>query len=465
MNDYQMFLTHKAQMEGSSGFDPLWLPEFLFPFQQHLVTWAIRKGRGAILSDCGTGKGPMALVWAENMRRKSGKPTLILTPLAVSYQLQREAEKFGIDAGISRTGDLPAGIVITNYERLHYFKREDFGAVVCDESSCLKALDGSTRTMVTAFMRHIPYRLLCTATPAPNDFIELGTSSEALGYLGLMDMLSRFFVNDRKTVDTKGHWTNQGGKRGEIGWRFKGYGEDPFWRWVASWARAMRRPSDLGFSDEGFILPELIQREHVISPRSTRPGTLFSLPANGLWEEREEARRTVSERCELVAELLTDAPHAVAWCQLNVEGDELTRRIPGAVQVSGSDSADRKEEVLQAFSAGQIRVLVSKPSITGWGLNWQFCHRMTFFPSHSYEMHYQAVRRCWRFGQTEPVTVDMVTTTGSANILKNIARKTTQADRMFSTLVAHMHQAVLEVERSTAFTKRMEVPAWLIPTI
>ena len=302
------------------------------------------------------------------------------------------------------------------------------------------------------------YRLLGTATAAPNDYIELGTSSEALGYLGHVDMLNRWFTNKMNTTDTRGGW----GQRGEQ-WRFKGHAETSFWRWVASWARAARRPSDLGYPDTGFDLPPLTYHEHVVQARAEPDGTLFDLPAVGLHEERAELRRTLTERCETAAEVLADADRAVAWCHLNDEGRLLTEMIDGAVEVAGSDPTDQKEEMLAAFAAGEIRALVTKPSIAGWGLNWQHCHRMSFFPSHSYEQMYQAVRRCWRFGQTEPVTVDIVTAEGGRNVLANVQRKAVQADRMFDALVAHMRDAVA-ADHGPAHNQAMEVPAWASST-
>jgi len=460
--EYAEFLDAKTQLDGATGFDPGWMPDFLFPFQRFLTEWAIRQGRAAIFADCGLGKTPMQLVWAENVRQRTGKPVLIVTPLAVGFQTEGEAHKFGIDAAISRTGKPTGPITITNYERLHLFDRTDFGGMVCDESSAIKSFGGVHRALVTDFMRKMEYRLLCTATAAPNDYIELGTSSEALGYLGHMDMLNRFFRNDNNTSDTKGHWKGHAAPRAFAGqqWRFKGHAEDSFWRWVASWARAMRKPSDLGFDDTGFRLPPLEHRQHIIEARTKPEGTLFDLPAIGMDEERAEARRTLTERCEAVADLLHGADSAVAWCQLNPEGDLLTKLIPGAVQVSGSDGPDAKEEKLLAFSRGEIRVLVTKPKIGAWGLNWQHCNRMTFFPSHSYEQYYQAVRRSWRFGQKRPVVVDIVTTSGGARVLDNLERKADQAARMFDALVAHMSDA-MAVDRSTRYTKTVEVPPWL----
>ena len=459
---YTDFLERKTQLDGFDGFEPTWMPDFLFGFQTALVDWAIRKGRGAIFADCGLGKTPMQLVWAENVRRLTGKPVLIVTPLAVGFQTKAEAAKFGIEADTSRDGTLTSGITITNYERLHLFDPSDLGGMVCDESSAIKSFDGVHRALVTDYMRKMRYRLLCTATAAPNDYIELGTSSEALGYLGHMDMLNRFFRNENNTSDTKGRWRGYGAPRASMGqqWRFKGHAEEAFWRWVCSWARSVRRPSDLGFEDDGFLLPSLEHRQHIVESRTRPEGTLFEFPALGIHEERDEQRRTINERCEAVAGLLADAESAVAWCHLNAEGNLLAKLIPGAVQVSGSDSSDAKEEALLAFSRGDIRVLVTKPKIGAWGLNWQHAHRMTFFPSHSYEQYYQAVRRMWRFGQKHPVVVDIVTTEGGRNALDNLQRKADQADRMFSALVSHMGDA-MHVERSRGYETTTEVPAWL----
>jgi hypothetical protein len=462
MISYADFLDRKVQLDGADGFEPDWMPDFLFPFQALLTEWAIRQGRGAIFADCGLGKTPMQLVWAENVVRHTAKPVLIVTPLAVGFQTEAEAAKFGLEAHISRDGSVRPGINVTNYERLHLFDPAILGGMVCDESSAIKSFDGKHRALVTDYMRKMRYRLLCTATAAPNDYIELGTSSEALGYLGHMDMLNRFFKNDMNNSATRGgrfRWSAVG-SFGAPKWRFKGHAEEAFWRWVCSWARSVRRPSDLGFDDDGFVLPPLEHREHVVQAMTRPEGTLFDLPAIGLDEEREEARRTIGERCDQVVDLLADADSAVAWCHLNAEGDRLARTIPGAVQVAGSDGPDEKEDKLRAFSRGEIRVLVTKPKIGAWGLNWQHCHRMTFFPSHSYEQYYQAVRRSWRFGQRSPVVVDIVTTEGGSRALDNLQRKADLADRMFDALVAHMGDA-LRIDRLRGYDRPVEVPAWL----
>lgn len=452
MTGYEDFLLGKQQLGGEYGFDPVWMPDFLFPFQRDLVEWATRKGRGGIFADCGLGKTPMQLVWAENVYRKAGKPVLIGTPLAVSHQVVREAEKFGVEAA---RWPAKAPVVVVNYEQLHKLDPSDFAGMVCDESSILKNFNGTRKAEITAFMRKMRYRLLCTATAAPNDYHELGTSSEALGELGYMDMLSKFFKNQQ------GNSTAQGRAYGQaMKWRLKGHAERDFWRWVCSWSRACRRPSDLGHDDNGFILPPLIENEHVVEAKTKREGFLFDLPAQNMQEEREERRRTIAERVEKVIELTAHDKQALVWCHLNDEGDRLAASIDGAEQVKGSDTDDAKESRLLAFQRGELRVLVTKPKIGAWGLNLQGCSHITFFPSHSYEQYYQGVRRCWRFGQSSPVVVDVVATEGEAGISRNLRRKAKQADRMFDSLVANMNEA-LKVKAAPYGQTAVEVPSWL----
>ena len=337
---------------------------------------------------------------------------------------------------------------------MHYFNPDDFSGVVCDESSILKSFDGVRKESITDFMRKVPYRLLCTATAAPNDYIELGTSSEALGELGYIDMLNQFFINDQGTTNPNKIWDG-------AGWRFKHHGEQHFWRWVSSWARAIRKPSDLGFSDDSFDLPPLNVDQSVIPALMVKPGMLFDVPAVGLQEEREVRRRTINERCELAASKVKDTNEpAVMWCHLNDEGDLLENLVPGSVQVSGSDSDDEKESKFQSFQNGDIRVLITKPKIGAFGLNWQHCAHLTYFPSHSYEQYYQAVRRCWRFGQDKPVTVDLVSTDGDERVVANLQRKTEAADVMFADLVRHMGNE-LTVQRSREYPGEVEIPSWL----
>jgi hypothetical protein len=460
--DYSDFIHNKSQLDGNYGFEPIELNPAAFPFQRFITKWSIQKGRGAIFADCGMGKTLMELDWSNNVHLHTGKPVLIITPLAVGKQFVTEADKFGFEVARAKNGEIKAPIVVTNYERLHYFDSDKFGGVVCDESSILKSFDGVRKAQITEFMRLHKYRLLGTATAAPNDYTELGTSSEALGYLGYMDMLGRFFTNKDKGMKHRGYSRWSGGQReARDPWRFKGHAELAFWRWVASWARALRKPSDMGFSDDGFDLPPLNINQHVVKARSAPPGMLLNLPAVGLKEQRQERRRTLPERCEMVADLVKDTgKKAVVWCALNDEGDMLERLIPDAHQVSGKDSDDAKEAKFEGFSNGEIRVLITKPKIGAWGLNWQHCNHITFFPSHSYEQYYQAVRRCWRFGQERPVTVDIVATEGQVYVQENLERKAKQASEMFTALVAHMNDSY-EINRLFSYNKKTEVPAWL----
>lgn len=455
--DYQEFLNRKAQIDFNDGFSPLFMPDYLFDFQRAMAEWSILKGRAALFEDCGLGKTVQELVWAENVARHTNGNILILTPLAVSHQFVTEGEKFGIEVKRSNRGEVHR-IAVTNYERLHLFNWKDWSGVVCDESAILKSFKGKLRLEISIFMRKIRYRLLATATPSPNDFPELGTSSEALGYLGHVDMLNKFFKNTLNN-SSQGRYGRE-----IIKWRLKGHAETAFWRWVCSWARAIRKPSDLGYCDDGFVLPPLQEREHVVESNTVPDGFLFSVPAYGMKEQREERRRTIEERCEKVAELVnkTGEP-AIVWCHLNPEGDLLEKVIPDAVQVSGKDSDDAKERKLIDFAEGRARVLVTKPVIGAWGLNFQHCNHMTFFPSHSFEQYYQGVRRCWRFGQKRPVTVDVITTEGEQRVLKNLQRKAEQADKMFLNLVAEMNN-VLRIDRTNDFTKEEVIPSWLSST-
>jgi hypothetical protein len=454
MKTYFDFLDKKTHSSNDFGFAPEFLPDCLFDFQKFTLDWAIRKGRAALLEDCGLGKTLQELVWAENVCRKTGGRALILAPIAVAAQTVHEGEKFGIDCHRSHKGEL-FRITVTNYERLHMFNPSDFVAVVCDESQILKNFQGKYRTLISNFMKKIPYRLLASATPAPNDFVELGTSSEALGDMGYMDMLNKFFKNDLNNSSVGRHC-------GEvIKWRLKGHAEKPFWQWVCSWARAVRKPSDLGFEDGDFILPPLVENEYLVEARHLAEGMLFALPAVGMKEQREERRRSIQERCERVASLVnhTGEP-ALVWCHLNPEGDLLEKMIPDAIQVSGKDTDDAKEDKLMSFAKGQSRVLVIKPKIGALGLNFQHCNHMTFFPSHSFEQYYQGVRRCWRFGQKRPVSVDIITTEGEQRVLRNLQNKSVQAEKMFTNLVEQMNHSIKNT-KINHHTKQLEVPSWL----
>ena len=448
---YARFIAAKSQLGGEFGFTPIFQHPDAYDFQSHLVDWAVRQGRAAIFADCGLGKTLMQLTWAQNVVQQKAKPILLLAPLSVSIQTVEEGEKFGFDVRRCLDGRVPnADIVTTNYERLHHFDPSDFSGVVCDESSIIKNFDGARKGEITEFMKKVEFRLLCTATPSPNDYIELGTSSEALGYLGHMDMLGQFFKNDQDSL----HPAFIGSA-----WRFKMHAERDFWRWVCSWARAIRKPSDIGFADRGFVLPDLIEREHVIESPALE-GSLFAMPAADIHEERRERRDTLNQRCERAAELLAEADFGVGWCHLNAEADLLTKLVPDAAQISGADSDERKEEIFEAFRHGELRHLVTKPKIAAFGMNWQHCNRMTYFADHSFEQYYQAVRRSWRCGQKRPVTIDTITTQSLAGVTRNLRRKADACDAMFAQMVRQMNDA-LKIRRFREHTNEQDLPAWL----
>jgi hypothetical protein len=452
--DYESLIESRVKWHGDSGFVAGNMPDFLYPFQSYLVDWSLHKGRAAIFADCGYGKTAMQLAWADAVVRHTNRPVLLLTPLAVGAQTMREAAKFGIDAARSRDGYIEGEkIWITNYQQLHKFDPSCFAGVVCDESSAIKDFKSATKGAVVEFMRQTPYRLLCTATAAPNDYWELGTSSEALGYLGFRDMITTFFRQELAARGTLG-W-------GATKYRFRGHAEHPFWSWVCSWAKCMRKPSDIGFDDKGFDLPPLTEFEHVVHTEQARDGLLFAMPGRTLAEQRQERRNSIGERVAKAHELATAHDGAsVIWCELNPEGDALEREIPDAMQVRGSMDDEEKEEILDGFAAGHVKRLIIKPKIGCWGLNWQHCNRVIMFPSHSFEQYYQAVRRCWRFGQKKPVDVHLIVNEGEAGVIANLKRKMLQAERMFESLSEHMNDPshLVKLDR---FANQEVVPSWL----
>lgn len=462
MEDYQVFLESKSQIAENEGFEARWIPSEMFEFQEYLVRWNLLRARSAALLDCGLGKTLIEFVFGQNVAEETNKPVLIVCPLAVSFQMLEEAKKFGIELHRSSDGSAHMPMTVTNYQQLHKFNEHDFSGMICDESGILKHYASVTRNTITHFMRKMKYRLLATATPAPNDYTELGNSSEALGYLGLPEMLTRFFKNDQNNSDLKTHkWTGKGG--GHSTWRFKGHAEEHFWRWVCSWARAGRKPSDLGnFDDSRFDLPGMIQNEHVITPRSLPPGELFQRPAFSLYEQREERRRALHERCEKVVELVMskDQRPAAVWCHLNQEGDLLEKLIPDCIQVKGGEPDEQKEEKLMAFTKGQVDCIVSKSSIAGWGLNWQHCWHQVHFPTHSFEQFFQSVRRSLRFGQHRKVVIDIVSTVGEKLVMDNLLYKASAADKMFEQVVAMMTNE-LKISRFEEFPEQEEIPSWL----
>jgi DNA modification methylase len=424
--DYATFLASKrltVEMHGPK-IDPGAVHPLLFPFQRDLVTWAVRKGRAALCADTGLGKTLMQLEWA---RLIGAERTLIVAPLSVARQTVREAEKIGLRVHYTR-GDLFDGLSITNYEMLEHFDPASYGAVVLDESSILKALDGKTRRRLTEMFAVTPYRLCCTATPAPNDISEIGNHSEFLGVLAHHEMLSAFFVHGSL------------GEGEKDGWRLKGHAEDAFYRWLASWGMAIRKPSDLGYADDGFALPPLTIRPEFVTAEYVPEGQLFFAGLKGVTDRAAVRRTTLDDRVARAAAIVNASTDQwIVWHGLNREGDELLKAIPGAVLVEGSQSPEEKASALEAFQDGAFRVLLTKPSIAGFGMNFQNAHRMAFVGlSDSWESYYQAIRRCWRFGQAQPVEVAIVLSDAEAAIYENVMGKEREALRMQARLIEHV---------------------------
>lgn len=428
---YAEFLESKRIKFNYKGIERRQVSPQLYPFQRDIVTWALHKGRAAIFSDCGTGKTPMQLEWARHVVEHTGGKVLILAPLAVSSQTVREGLKFGITINPCRKPeDLRPGINITNYEMLHNFSPDDFSGLVLDESSILKSYSGKYRQDITRFAESIEYRLACTATPAPNDLIEIINHAEYLGVMAGKEIIALFFTQDGNTTHA---------------WRLKGHARKDFYKWLASWCVALRRPSDLGYDDDGFILPELRQHEITIctGPPSDR---LFAVEAVGLQEQLQARRESVKERVQACADLVNCRPGPwVVWCNLNTESEDLRKAIDGAVEIKGSDSPEIKEQRLIDFTEGKIRVLVTKPTIAGHGLNWQHCSQMAYVGlSNSYEQLYQATRRCWRYGQKNPVDVYMVIAETEGSVLQNIRRKEREAEKLMQNIVDNMRGQQLD---------------------
>jgi len=455
MTSYEAYIKSKSDAAPCAGLDPGAAGDGLYPHQTDLVRWALRKGRAAVFADTGLGKTAILVRWAQRVSQEGR--VLILAPLAVAEQTVREAAKFGVDAVYRRAdqGDL---ITVTNYEMMQHFDLSGFVGVVLDESSILKSYTGSFRNALIEGFAATPYRLACTATPAPNDFTELGNHAEFLGVKTRTEMLAEYFTHD-------------GGSTQD--WRVKGHAVGAFWRWVASWGAVVRKPSDLGHADERYDLAPVVWQEHVIAAptdAATDAGLLFAPDASTLADQRAVRRSTMTGRAERVAELVasSDGPWIV-WCELNDEADLVTKLIPGAVQISGSDDPDVKSARLLAFSDGAIRVLVTKPKIAGFGLNWQHCSQMVFVgASHSYEQTYQALRRCWRFGQTQTVTAHIIRDEREAAIVENYRRKERDAAIMGESMIglvrdimiADVHGSLHEWNEYQP-NINMAIPSWL----
>lgn len=458
-NDYLDLIAAKRAAFEPTGFKPGKLNSALKPHQAHATEFALQCGSAALFLDTGLGKTLCALEWGRCIVEKTNKPVLMLAPLAVSAQHEREATKFGLDAKAIREPSEISGprVYITNYDRLAKFDPSIFGGVILDESSILKSFTGkTTKALIEAFAR-TPYRLCCTATPAPNDHMELGTHSEFLGVMRQNMMLQRWFIHDSMDTGT---------------WRMKGHAAADFWSWVASWARCISKPSDIGLSDEGYVLPELDVRRHVIvSDRSIDSGEekdgqarLFRMPDTSATSIHREKRMTTDRRADAIAALVNDSDETwVVWCDTDYEADALTARIPDAIEVRGSMAPEEKEAKLVAFSTGKARVIVTKPSIAGFGLNWQHCARMAFVGlSFSYESFYQAVRRCWRFGQSRAVQVHVACADTEEAIWQTVSRKAGDHDAMKAAMSQAMARAVKRAAvENYKPRKQLQMPGWL----
>jgi len=453
--EYTDFLETKKHTSSDFGISAKWMPKNMFDFQKYVTEYASKKGRAAIFLDTGLGKTIIELTLAVNYIRETNKPVLIITPLAVAFQFIREAEKFGIgDIMYSKDGKYTTKIVICNYERLDKFNYNDFDCVILDESSILKNFQGAIKNQVTTFLKKVKYRYLFTATPSPNDFIELGTSSEALGYMGYTDMLTKFFTNNEDTISPQNIGTQ---------WILKGHAKHDFFKWVSSWSISMRKPSDLGFSDDLHKLPRLIQKYHPVKNEKNMviegQIMLFNAIARRLTEVREEQRLTIDKRCEKAVELTEGHDTSVYWCNLNKEGELLKQLDPQSYEIRGSMDLDKKEELLLAFSRGEIKRLITKPKITAFGLNWQHCNHTVFFPTFSYEQYYQAIRRFWRFGQTKEVIVDLVYSDGQKRVLDGLLAKTEKANELFDRLNSNLNSKF--EYKVNGFDKEITLPKFL----
>ncbi len=454
--EYLEFLEKKRYSIGNFGFKAKYIPDMAFDFQAFTIEKSILKGRIACFLDTGLGKTLIQIAIAKNIILETNKKVLILTPLAVAFQFLIEAEKMGIDdIEYSKDGNHTKKIVICNYERLHYFKEKDFVGVILDESSILKNFDGKIKAQVTAFVKKIPYRFLSTATPSPNDFIELGTSSEALGYMGYMDMLTKFFKNNQNSVDSNNR---------NIGEKFylKPHAEKSFFAWVNQWSIMAKMPSDLGFSNERYILPELIINKHTVKNQSlidvNGQVQMFTPIAKSMTEVKYEQRQTIENRCEKAVTLAGDQT-SVYWCNLNDESAYLKNMDKDAIEIIGSQTIEKKEDILLNFANGNIKRIITKAKMTGMGLNWQHCNHSVFFPTWSYEQYYQALRRFWRFGQKRDVTIDLVVSDGQQRVLDTIQQKTEKAIKLHQSLTENVNSTFINITKE--FNKELIKPKFL----
>lgn len=454
--NYLEFIQNKKHLSGEYGFECNYLPDMAFDFQKYIIEKAVKKGRMAIFADTGLGKTLIQLSIANNIIKHTNKRVLILTPLAVAFQFILEAEKLGIDdIEYSKNGEFSKKIVLCNYERLHYFNSDDFIGVILDESSILKNFEGKIKSQVTSFVKRIPYRFLSTATPSPNDFIELGTSSEALGYMGYMDMLTKFFKNNQNSVDSNNR---------NIGEKFylKPHAEKDFFAWVNQWSILIKMPSDLGFNNDRYKLPKLTVIKHLVENQSLIDVNgqiqMFTPIAKSMTEVRHEQKMTEEKRCIKAVEL-AQGKTSVYWCNTNNESALLKNMDQGATEIIGSQSIEKKEEILLAFANGEIKRLITKAKMTSMGLNWQHCCHSVFFPTWSYEQYYQAIRRFWRFGQKNEVIIDMVISDGQTRVLEALQQKTQKAIELYENLTKSVNNSY--IHQNKEFNKDIIKPAFI----
>ena len=456
---YDEFLQSKIIKHEAHGFDvPLEdLNPMLFDWQKVLVRWAIYKGRAALFEDCGLGKTPEQLEWAHQVHKKTGRNILIFAPLAVSIQTKYEGEKFGIPVNVCKSqDDVIPGINITNYERIEKFDPAQFVGVVLDESSILKNFAGKIRNYIINAFLYTPYKLCCTATPAPNDYMELGSTAEFLGIMTRAEMLSMYFINDASKTGT---------------WRLKGYVKDnKFWEWVSTWAVIMQKPQDIGYQNNGFNLPPLNIKEHLLPFNGTKT-SLFVEEARTLSERRESRKESIPQRLKKTLQLIQNNPDEIwlIWCNLNIESELLKKSIPGSVEIKGSDPVQHKEDSIIGFARGEIKTLITKSKISGFGVNWQVCNNVIFFGlSDSYEQFYQSTRRCWRFGQKNPVNLHIVIGEREVSVLNNVKRKEVDAQNMFHEMISYVKtNTIKQLNKHEIKTApynpqiKMEIPAWI----
>jgi superfamily II DNA or RNA helicase len=451
--NYEKYISKKTEIIKFKGIEEIKLNDAMFPHQKDLTTWALKKGRAAVFADTGLGKTFIQIEWAKNIPGR----VLILAPLAVAEQTIREGKKYGVNIEYDNKGNNQNEIVISNYEHIEKFNHENFTGIVIDESSILKSFDGKTRNLIINKFESVYYKLACTATPAPNDYMELGNHSEFLGVKSRAEMLAEFFTHDMETTQK---------------WRLKGHAEDIFWKWVCTWAAVIKLPSDLGYEDKGYKLPKLnienieIKVDHTDAQKE---GFLFIPEARTLNEQRAAKRMTLDKRIEEAVGLSKGHEPVLIWCELNTEGGNLEKLIPDSVQVQGSDTIEKKKERLLGFADGKYRVLITKPSIAGFGMNWQHCNKMIFVGiDNSYEKTYQAIRRCWRFGQKKEVTVYMIFSEIERGIIQNLQRKQEEADNMMNSMIGNMAE-IMKLEIKGSYREwndynpkiKMKLPKWI----